>query len=248
VGDFVVQAQLGSGTFGTVYEGRHALIGKRVAIKILARRFADQADTLSRFAAEARAVNEIGHPNLIDIFSFGALPDGRPYHVMELLRGETLRERLWREAPLTLATTLELLEPRRGDSASRSETRQRLPARGRRGSRAQTARLRHRTPHGSAGLRRTPHRRRGRGGDSVRISLEDGMPLTLERDADVIALDEALERLAVLDPRQADIVVMRFFGGLSMDDVASHLRISKRAAEAEWTMIKAWLRRELTAE
>lgn len=89
--------------------------------------------------------------------------------------------------------------------------------------------------------------RRG-GNDAVRISLDDGLPLSVERDSDVVALDEALERLAVLDPRQADIVVMRFFGGLSVEEVAAHLGQSKRAVEAEWTMIKAWLKRELTAE
>lgn len=86
--------------------------------------------------------------------------------------------------------------------------------------------------------------RQKRGGDQVRVELEDG--LSTSRDADVLALDDALERLAALDPRQAEIVELRFFGGLTVQEVAETLGISKRAVEAEWTMIKAWLRRELT--
>jgi len=85
--------------------------------------------------------------------------------------------------------------------------------------------------------------RQKRGGDQVRVDLEDG--LSTSRDADVLALDAALEQLAALDPRQAEIVELRFFGGLTVLEVAETLGISKRAVEAEWTMIKAWLRREL---
>jgi RNA polymerase sigma-70 factor, ECF subfamily len=91
-------------------------------------------------------------------------------------------------------------------------------------------------------------RREKRGGGDVRISLDDSLPLSIQRDADVLALDEALRKLAEVDPRQADIVVMRFFGGLSVDEVAQSLGVSKRTVEAEWTMIKAWLRRELSDE
>lgn len=87
-----------------------------------------------------------------------------------------------------------------------------------------------------------------RGGGVDRISIEEGLRLSVGSDADVLAVDRALERLATLDPRQAEIVTLRFFGGLSVDEVAAVLGISKRAVEAEWTMIKAWLRRELSTE
>jgi len=61
----------------------------------------------------------------------------------------------------------------------------------------------------------------------------------------VLAVDAALTRLEALDPQQARIVELRFFGGLTVEQVGEQLGISKRAVEAEWTMIAAWLRREL---
>jgi RNA polymerase sigma-70 factor (ECF subfamily) len=84
-----------------------------------------------------------------------------------------------------------------------------------------------------------------RGGLADRISIEEGLGLSLGRDADVLAVDRAIIQLAELDARQAEIVTLRFFGGLSVEEVAAVLGISKRSVEAEWTMIKAWLRREL---
>jgi RNA polymerase sigma-70 factor, ECF subfamily len=88
-------------------------------------------------------------------------------------------------------------------------------------------------------------RRRKRGGDVVKVSLEDGMPLSVERGDDVLVIDDCLKRLAELDPRQAKIVELRFFVGLTVDEVADVLHVSKRTVEGEWTMAKAWLRREL---
>ncbi|HEY5924993.1 MAG TPA: serine/threonine-protein kinase [Kofleriaceae bacterium] len=90
VGEYRIESVLGRGGFGTVYGAVQPVIGKRVAIKVLARRYAADQDIVSRFAAEARAVNQIRHRNIIDIFSFGQLPDGRHYYVMEHLDGEPL--------------------------------------------------------------------------------------------------------------------------------------------------------------
>ena len=90
VGEYRIETVLGRGGFGTVYAAVQPVIGKRVAIKVLARKYAADPDIVSRFAAEARAVNQIRHRNIIDIFSFSQLPDGRHYYVMELLDGETL--------------------------------------------------------------------------------------------------------------------------------------------------------------
>jgi RNA polymerase sigma factor (TIGR02999 family) len=87
-----------------------------------------------------------------------------------------------------------------------------------------------------------------RGGDAVRVSLDEGQGLSIQKDADVLALDDALERLAEVDPRQAEIVSLRFFGGLSVEEVAAVLGVSKRTVEGEWTLIKAWIRRELTSD
>ena len=87
-----------------------------------------------------------------------------------------------------------------------------------------------------------------RGGGRPRVELREDVALASERDEDVLAVDEALEKLARLDERQARIVELRFFGGLSVEEVAEVLGVSKRTVEAEWTMLRAWLRRELADE
>ncbi|UQA56037.1 serine/threonine-protein kinase [Polyangium aurulentum] len=90
VGEYRVEGKLGAGGFGTVYRAVHPLIGKAAAIKVLSRQFSANPQIVARFVAEARAVNQIRHRNIIDIFSFGGLEDGRQYYVMELLEGMTL--------------------------------------------------------------------------------------------------------------------------------------------------------------
>jgi RNA polymerase sigma-70 factor (ECF subfamily) len=87
-----------------------------------------------------------------------------------------------------------------------------------------------------------------RGGGQVKVALEERLGLAAGADADVLAVDQALTRLEALDPEQARIVELRFFGGLTVEEVAQELGMSKRAVEAEWTMIAAWLRRELRSE
>src|SRR5688500_9041951 len=81
---------------GVVYAGTQPVIGKRVAIKVLSATASSHPALGRRFVEEARAVNRIGHPNIIDIFSFGQLDDGRLYFVMEYLDGETLADQLER--------------------------------------------------------------------------------------------------------------------------------------------------------
>jgi serine/threonine-protein kinase len=96
VGGYVIDGELGHGGMGVVYSATHPVIGKRAAIKILRPEVSRSPIAVERFIQEARAVNQIGHPNIIDIFAYGALPDGRAYHVMDLLVGESLRRRLKR--------------------------------------------------------------------------------------------------------------------------------------------------------
>ena len=79
---------------GKVYRAVHPLIGKKVAVKVLNGELAENENAVKRFTLEARAVNEIRHHNLVDIFTFGRLPDGRWYHVMEYLEGQNLAELL----------------------------------------------------------------------------------------------------------------------------------------------------------
>lgn len=79
------------------------------------------------------------------------------------------------------------------------------------------------------------------------IQLDENLGISSDRDVDVLAVDEALQTLARRDALQAEIVIMRFFGGLSVEEVAAVKGLSKRSVESEWTMIKAWMRRELSA-
>ena len=90
VGEYQVEGKLGEGGFGAVYRAVHPLIGKAAAIKVLHRQYSSNPQMISRFVAEARAVNQIHNRHIIDIFSFGSLEDGRQYYVMELLDGMTL--------------------------------------------------------------------------------------------------------------------------------------------------------------
>ncbi|MBE7483894.1 MAG: protein kinase [Polyangiaceae bacterium] len=92
IGEYKIEAKLGEGGFGAVYRAIQPLIGKQVAIKILSRRLSGDPQMVSRFVAEARAVNQIRSRNIVDIFGFGSLSDGRQYFVMELLSGSTLED------------------------------------------------------------------------------------------------------------------------------------------------------------
>jgi serine/threonine protein kinase len=93
LGSFRVISLLGEGGMGRVYLAEHVLIGRRAAIKVLAAEIADNEDFVSRFFTEARAVNDIRHPNIVEITDFGTFGK-QPYIVMELLEGETLEDRL----------------------------------------------------------------------------------------------------------------------------------------------------------
>lgn len=88
--------------------------------------------------------------------------------------------------------------------------------------------------------------RKIRGGGVPTVSLDLGLQLSVAHDPDVLALEEVLEELATLNPRQAKVIVYRFFGGMSVAEVATALGVSLRTVEAEWTMAKAWLRRALS--
>jgi len=89
-------------------------------------------------------------------------------------------------------------------------------------------------------------RRRKRGGGVRPVEFSESLHISPEREGDVLALEEALQTLEKLDPDQARIVELRFYGGLSVTEVAEVMGLSKRSVEREWTMIRAWLRRELS--
>ena len=86
VGGYIIDGELGHGGMGVVYSATHPVIGKRAAIKVLKPSLSNNPATIERFIQEARSVNAIGHPNIVDIFDFDTLPDGRRYLVMDLSR------------------------------------------------------------------------------------------------------------------------------------------------------------------
>lgn len=84
-----------------------------------------------------------------------------------------------------------------------------------------------------------------RGGEMVRVVFDEDTTLSSSKDGDVLALEDALQELQELDARQAKIVEMRFYGGMTVPEVAEVLGLSTRTIEGEWKMCRAWLRKKL---
>ena len=110
VDDYQVTARLGAGAMGIVYRGEHRIIGKTVAIKVLKLDYADDPEMVNRLVGEARTVNAIRHPGIVDIFGFGTLKTGQPYIVMDLLEGEPLDVFVKKHAPLKLKAVWPILD------------------------------------------------------------------------------------------------------------------------------------------
>ncbi|MEY2499009.1 MAG: hypothetical protein QOD12_2565 [Verrucomicrobiota bacterium] len=91
------------------------------------------------------------------------------------------------------------------------------------------------------------HRAEKRGGGWDKLVFDEALAPSDERSIDLVALDDALKDLLVLDPRQSQIVELRFFGGLTIEEVCEVLDVSPRTVKREWRMAKAWLRREIFA-
>jgi RNA polymerase sigma-70 factor, ECF subfamily len=86
-----------------------------------------------------------------------------------------------------------------------------------------------------------------RGGAARPVSLDEALVMSPERSPDIVALDEALERLAAFDERKGKVVELRFFGGLSVDETAEVLQISPFTVIRDWNLAKAWLHKELSS-
>ncbi|HWU87177.1 MAG TPA: HEAT repeat domain-containing protein, partial [Kofleriaceae bacterium] len=116
LGGYAIKRKLAEGGMGVVFEGEHAKIGRRGAIKVLKLEFCRSEDVVERFYQEARAVNSIRHENIVDIYDFGRDPFGRVFFVMEYLEGEPLSSRIrrgalpWSEAFPILDQTLRALK------------------------------------------------------------------------------------------------------------------------------------------
>ncbi len=89
------------------------------------------------------------------------------------------------------------------------------------------------------------HKAKMRGGDLRRVELEEGLAISVERTEEMLALDEALNRLAELNQRQARVVELRYFGGLSEEQIAAVLGIATRSVKRDWALARIWLFNEL---
>jgi Tol biopolymer transport system component len=116
-GPYEIVSALGAGGMGEVYKAKDTRLDRYVAIKVLPTEFAQDADRLARFEREAKAVALLSHANILSIFDFGT-HDGRAYAAMELLEGETLRERLARGALTVRKTTECAIQVARGLAAA----------------------------------------------------------------------------------------------------------------------------------
>jgi RNA polymerase sigma factor (TIGR02999 family) len=85
-----------------------------------------------------------------------------------------------------------------------------------------------------------------RGGQALRVTFDDGMPLSDERGHDLVALDDALNALAQFDERKSRVVELRFFGGLSVEETAAVLHVSTDTVLRDWKLARAWLLREIS--
>jgi len=86
-----------------------------------------------------------------------------------------------------------------------------------------------------------------RGGDLCRVTMDQAITPITDADPELLDLDDALQKLASMDERQSKIVELRFFGGMTVEEIAHVLNLSKTTIETEWRMARAWLRRELTS-
>src|SRR5215471_932679 len=87
-----------------------------------------------------------------------------------------------------------------------------------------------------------------RGGAVLHLSFDESLAVSKERDAEIIALDEALVALAAVDARKSQVVELRFFGGLSLEETAEELKVSPETVKRDWRFARSWLHRVLTRE
>jgi tRNA A-37 threonylcarbamoyl transferase component Bud32 len=106
---YTIVRRIGEGGMGAVYEARHTIIGKRVAIKVLLEKFLENQELVARLLQEARMASSIGHENIVDVTDYGTTNDGRAFVVMEFLDGESLAQLVIRDAPLPVERSLTIL-------------------------------------------------------------------------------------------------------------------------------------------
>src|SRR3954466_9294196 len=108
-GRYQIQRRLGEGGMGRVYEAEHMQLGRRVAVKVMRRKYAEQRAMVERFRVEARSASKIGHPNVVQVFDYGTTEAGEGFFVMELLTGAPLSEVIKQQGPLELSRVLAIM-------------------------------------------------------------------------------------------------------------------------------------------
>ncbi|HEX4457928.1 MAG TPA: serine/threonine-protein kinase, partial [Polyangia bacterium] len=108
-GRYRVVRLLGEGGMGSVYEAEHLALGRRVAVKVMRRRYADQRAMVERFNVEARSASKVAHPNVVQVFDYGTTEAGEGFLVMELLAGAPLSDVVKKQGPLELARVISIL-------------------------------------------------------------------------------------------------------------------------------------------
>jgi serine/threonine protein kinase len=109
LGNYVIKKVVGKGAMGKVYLGVHPSIGKKIAVKVLASHLSTVESMSKRFMREAKTINKIEHPNIIEIYDFGVLPDRRYYYTMEYLKGDTLTK-IIKKRSLNLKQIMEIMD------------------------------------------------------------------------------------------------------------------------------------------
>ncbi len=108
LGDYAIERELGAGGMGAVYLVQHGPAGRRAALKVLRLALADDQSCVARFERETRVISTIAHPNVVELYEYGCLADGRPFYVMEYLPGESLAARIIRTGALSTPATLDI--------------------------------------------------------------------------------------------------------------------------------------------
>ena len=101
-GRYEIMGPIGKGAMGQVYKARDTMLDRDVALKVMVAQIADDPELKARFEREAKAVARMTHPNVVNVYDRGEQPDGSPWIVMELLKGEDLQKRVRQTPPLTL--------------------------------------------------------------------------------------------------------------------------------------------------
>src|SRR5215467_10345633 len=219
ISHYRIVEKLGGGGMGVVYKAEDTELGPFVALKFLPEDLASDPQALELFRREARAASALNHPNICTIYEIGK-HEAHTFIATEYLDGATLRAQIAGRS-LDLETVLRLAIEIADALDAAHVMRQIL------------------IDHA-----RTKYARK-RGGRHEKLSLDDARTACVEKPANMVRNGDALNQLARLDPRKAQLIEMRFFGGLTAEESAAVLEFPVNTTRHELRVAQAWLQREL---